>query len=111
MKRRLLSAPALLVYGLLLAFFAASWSRLSTADLSWHGWIALGLGCVLSLGLAGLLMGLLFHSDRSGADEAARDQTAFRRDSAARSQRALDGADEGAGEPEREEPGDAATRP
>ena len=80
MKRRLFSRPALLVYGLLLAFLAVSWSRLSTAEMSWHGWIALGLGCVLSLGLAGLLMGLLFHSDRSGADETASDQSVFRRD-------------------------------
>lgn len=73
MKRRLLSAPVLLVCGLLLAFLAISWDRLVGTDMSWHGWIALALGCVLSLALAGVLMGLLFHSNRSGADERARD--------------------------------------
>ncbi|MEX2632276.1 MAG: hypothetical protein WD341_20280 [Tistlia sp.] len=79
MTHRLLTSPVLLpvllVCGLLLAFLAISWTRLAGADLSWHGWIALALGCLLSLGLAGVLMGLLFHSNRSGADEAASEQS------------------------------------
>lgn len=78
MKRRLFSAPALLVYALLLAFLAISWNRLADVEMSWQGWLAFALGCVLSLALAGLLMGLLFHSDRSGTDERASDHKAFR---------------------------------
>lgn len=69
MKHLLWSRPALLVYALLLAFLAIVWTRLGDVDMSAHGWVALGIGSVLSLLLAGLLMGLLFHSNRSGTDE------------------------------------------
>ena len=79
MKRHVRFVPVLLVCGLLLAFLALSWDRLAGTEMSWQGWLAFGLGCVLSLVLAGVLMGLLFYSNRSGADEKAGDQTAFRR--------------------------------
>lgn len=40
-----------------------------------HGWIALGLGVSLTLGLAVGLMALTFHSSRTGHDETAADST------------------------------------
>ncbi|MDX2237850.1 MAG: hypothetical protein NW203_09840 [Hyphomonadaceae bacterium] len=51
----------------------AVWDGFARADiaLSLHGWIALGLGVVLSLALAGGLMALVFISHRRGYDERA----------------------------------------
>jgi hypothetical protein len=37
--------------------------------MSIHGWIALGLGTVVSLALGGGLMALVFHSARKGYDD------------------------------------------
>jgi hypothetical protein len=37
--------------------------------MSIHGWIALGLGTVLSLAVGGGLMALVFHSARKGYDD------------------------------------------
>jgi zinc transporter ZupT len=39
------------------------------ANISLHGWIALTLGVVLSLGLGGGLMALSFYSSRRGYDD------------------------------------------
>jgi len=36
-----------------------------------HGWVALGLGTVLTSALGVALMALVFHSDRSGHDQGA----------------------------------------
>ncbi len=38
-------------------------------DLSLHGWIAYGLGALVSLGLAFVLFGLTFRSSKSGFDD------------------------------------------
>ncbi|MBL8549633.1 MAG: hypothetical protein JNJ73_06590 [Hyphomonadaceae bacterium] len=38
-------------------------------DLSLHGWIAMGIGTLLTIGLAAGLMGLVFYSARRGYDE------------------------------------------
>lgn len=46
------------------------WSN-STAVISKHGWIALGLGTFFSFAVGCGLMALVFYSSRSGHDEAA----------------------------------------
>lgn len=38
-----------------------------------HGWIAMGLGLVLTAALAAVLMGLMFYSSRRGWDDIDRD--------------------------------------
>lgn len=60
--------------GAVIALGVAAWGVGSMwADLgvtlSLHGWIAYGLGCVVSLALSGGLFWLLFHSARSGHDD------------------------------------------
>lgn len=39
------------------------------AQISWHGWLAMGLGVVLTAVLGGGLMYLLFYSARHGHDD------------------------------------------
>jgi hypothetical protein len=62
----------------LLALLAASiaglwfvWTMGHLSVLSVHGWIALGLGVSLSIGLGAGLMALSFHSARAGYDDRA----------------------------------------
>jgi hypothetical protein len=43
------------------------------AGMTIHGWIALGLGCGVSLLVGGGLMALVFHSSRHGYDDQAGD--------------------------------------
>jgi hypothetical protein len=47
------------------------WSELDDVSLGLHGWLALGLGVVLSLALGIGLMALVFMSARRGYDDAA----------------------------------------
>lgn len=59
-----------LALGLLLA--ASIWFAVSNWDgsaMSVHGWVALALGAVLSIALAGGLMALVFFSARHGYDD------------------------------------------
>lgn len=58
---------ALLVVALLVAIFL--WWSLADVDISLHGLIALTLGSLLSLALAGGLMFLVFYSSRHGHDD------------------------------------------
>ncbi len=53
------------------AAVSAGWLRLDGVEMSIHGWIALGLGAVISLLLGGGLMALSFHSARAGFDDRA----------------------------------------
>jgi hypothetical protein len=60
--------------GAILALFVAGWGVAAMwkdlgVTLSFHGWIAYGLGAVGSLMLSGGLFWLLFHSARSGHDD------------------------------------------
>lgn len=53
---------------------AAIWVAFDTwtsmdAQMSWHGWLALALGVVLTAAVGGGLMWLLFHSSTSGHDD------------------------------------------
>ncbi|MFP4518507.1 MAG: hypothetical protein ACLFQ5_03535 [Oceanicaulis sp.] len=45
-----------------------TWSAID-AQMSWHGWLALFLGVVLTAALGVGLMRLLFYSSRSGHDD------------------------------------------
>lgn len=62
-----------LVLAAMLAFalwgFGAAWKMAGNAPMSIHGYIALGLGVVLSILLGGGLMALAFHSSRRGYDD------------------------------------------
>ena len=49
------------------------WTSMDGGDvafsISWHGWLAMGLGIVFTVGLGVGLMALVFHSSRSGHDD------------------------------------------
>ena len=45
------------------------WRAIGGGDMSIHGWIAMGLGVIGTVGLAWGLMGLAFRSDREGWDD------------------------------------------
>lgn len=45
------------------------WKAIGGGDLPLHGWIALSLGVLGTVGLAWLLMGLAFKSSREGWDD------------------------------------------
>ncbi len=56
----------LLVASILFAIWGMSGGDL---QITWHGWLAMGLGVVLSLALGGGLMTLVFYSARHGHDD------------------------------------------
>lgn len=65
-----------LSFGLAVVIAAAStlglaglWRLIGGGTMSVHGWIALGLGVLGTVGLAWLLMALAFRSDREGWDD------------------------------------------
>lgn len=45
------------------------WKAIGGGDLPLHGWIALALGVLGTVGMAWLLMGLAFKSNREGWDD------------------------------------------
>jgi uncharacterized membrane protein len=61
------------LFVLALWFMVTTWQQ-STATMSIHGWIALGLGVFFSFVVGCGLMALVFYSSRKGYDEAARTQ-------------------------------------
>ena len=48
---------------------AAYWRLIGGGEMSLHGWIAMGLGVLGTVGLSWLLMSLAFRSDREGWDD------------------------------------------
>lgn len=48
---------------------AGYWRLIGGGPMSVHGWIAMGLGVLSTVGLAWLLMSLAFRSDREGWDD------------------------------------------
>ncbi|NBW14920.1 MAG: hypothetical protein EBR82_43660 [Caulobacteraceae bacterium] len=48
---------------------AALWRAIGGGALTIHGWIAMGLGILGTVGLSWVLMGLAFRSDREGWDD------------------------------------------
>lgn len=59
----------LLVLAALTGFWA--WREIGSVDIGTHGWIALGLGAVLTFLVGAGLMALMFFSARRGYDERA----------------------------------------
>ena len=60
----------------LIAVFAATfyvWQEMGVVALGFHGWLAVGLGSVVSILLGAGLMWLSFYSSRAGYDEKAGD--------------------------------------
>jgi hypothetical protein len=53
----------------LVAVFALAFTDFDGSAISFHGWVALGLGTVLSLALGCGLMALVFFSARRGYDD------------------------------------------
>jgi heme/copper-type cytochrome/quinol oxidase subunit 2 len=74
MRRHLptiLTAAALSgLLALAVSFTINAWAR-TAASMSFHGWIALGLGIVFSVVIGCGLMALMFYSSRRGYDDAA----------------------------------------
>ena len=48
---------------------AGYWRLIGGGPMSVHGWIAMGLGVLCTVGLAWVLMSLAFRSDREGWDD------------------------------------------
>lgn len=69
MKPALLVIYLLLVLGGSVAFMIYIFGNLGWVEMSIHGWIALGLGVVVSLALGIGLMMLSYHSHRRGYDD------------------------------------------
>ena len=53
-------------------FIAAQWADLGDSEISGAGWLAMGLGVIVTLGLGIGLMALVFVSNRRGYDEIGR---------------------------------------
>jgi predicted membrane-bound mannosyltransferase len=52
-----------------IVYAARVWMGAGSVEMGFHGWFAMALGVVLTLGLGILLMGLVFYSARKGYDE------------------------------------------
>ena len=50
-----------------------AWRTIGDVEIGMHGWIALGLGAVLTFVVGAGLMALMFFSERRGYDERARE--------------------------------------
>jgi hypothetical protein len=61
-----LAAAAVLAVAVVIAEF---WSGIGDSDISLAGWLAMGLGVVVTLALGIGLMSLVFFSNRRGYDE------------------------------------------
>jgi hypothetical protein len=53
-------------------FIAAQWAGLGDSEISGAGWLAMGLGVIVTLALGIGLMALIFISNRRGYDEIGR---------------------------------------
>jgi dipeptide/tripeptide permease len=63
-----IAAVAVVVIGVVIA---RVWSAIGTSEISAAGWLAMGLGVVVTLALGVGLMALVFISNRRGYDEIA----------------------------------------
>jgi hypothetical protein len=75
MKSRLSWVSAAIAGALVLVigvFIAVQWSRIGDSEISGAGWLAMGLGVIVTLALGIGLMALVFISSRRGYDEIGR---------------------------------------
>lgn len=67
---RIVLVVAMAAFTLFAILYAARvWMGAGPVHMGFHGWFAMALGVVLTLGLGVLLMGLVFYSARKGYDE------------------------------------------
>jgi NADH:ubiquinone oxidoreductase subunit 5 (subunit L)/multisubunit Na+/H+ antiporter MnhA subunit len=59
----------LLILAIVIGFWA--WQQIGSVEIGTHGWIALGLGALLTFAVGAGLMALMFFSARRGYDERA----------------------------------------
>ncbi len=67
-------ATVVVLVGLLAATVVVSlwaWQSLGEVQIGWHGYVALAVGAVGTLGLAAVLVALMMYSSRRGYDEGA----------------------------------------
>ncbi len=66
------AAAVVLIIGIVIA---AEWTGIGDSDISGAGWLAMGLGVIVTLALGVGLMALVFISNRRGYDEIGRRDT------------------------------------
>ncbi len=64
-----IAAAVVLIIGIVIA---AEWTGIGDSDISGAGWLAMGLGVIVTLALGVGLMALVFISNRRGYDEIGR---------------------------------------
>ena len=67
-----IAAAVVLIIGIVIA---AEWIGIGDSDISGAGWLAMGLGVIVTLALGVGLMALVFISNRRGYDEIGRTDT------------------------------------
>jgi len=67
-----IAAVVVLIIGIVIA---AEWTGIGDSDISGAGWLAMGLGVIVTLALGVGLMALVFISNRRGYDEIGRRDT------------------------------------
>ena len=67
-----IAAAVVLIIGIVIA---AEWTGIGDSDISGAGWVAMGLGVIVTLALGVGLMALVFISNRRGYDEIGRRDT------------------------------------
>lgn len=82
---RIVLVVAMTAFSLFAIIYAARvWMGAGPVHMGFHGWFAMVLGVVLTLGLGIFLMGLVFYSARKGYDERhheqRHDETSLNRD-------------------------------
>ena len=68
----MIAAAVVLIIGIVIA---AEWTGIGDSDISGAGWLAMGLGVIVTLALGVGLMALVFISNRRGYDEIGRRDT------------------------------------
>ena len=68
----MIAAAVVLIIGIVIA---AEWTGIGDSDISGTGWVAMGLGVIVTLALGVGLMALVFISNRRGYDEIGRRDT------------------------------------
>jgi hypothetical protein len=69
MKTGLIITILFALLGLAVSWAVYAWVTIGEVEMSTHGWIAMALGVIFSVLVAGALMSLVFFSSRHGYDE------------------------------------------